>query len=78
MQEEFIKQLVDLEQLKAAVFCMKTLGLDDAFPGLDRQYRAEAVSELCARGRWAVAARFVGEDVDLQEQVSARLLLCMC
>ena len=53
---------------------MKALSLDEHFPDLDRQYRAEAVSELCARGRWAVAARFVGEDVDLQEQARPKIL----
>jgi hypothetical protein len=74
VQEDFIRELLRMDQLKAAVHAVKDLNLDASFPDLDRFYREELVISLLARGRWAVAAKFVGDDKDLQEKVVLALL----
>jgi hypothetical protein len=68
MQVDFIQELLAMDQLKAAVQSVNDLGLADEFPGLERRYRGEVVAQLLAKGRWAVAAKFVGDDAVLQEQ----------
>ena len=68
-QVEFIEELLAADQLKAAVLCVRDLGLTDTYPDLEKKYRTEVVAELLARDRWSVAAKFVGQDADLQEQV---------
>jgi hypothetical protein len=70
VQADFINEVLRMDNLKAAVHLVKVLGLGDSFPDLDRVYREEVVSQLLARGRWAVAAKFVGDDQDLQERVT--------
>jgi hypothetical protein len=77
-QEAFVHELLATDQLKAAVFSVKELGLVDSFPDLERQYRSAVVAQMLERGRWAVATRFAADDVDLQKQVGAPLFCVSC
>lgn len=69
VQEAFVTALVKEGSAKAAAAAVHGLDLAAEFPTAEADYRASVAAKLLAKGKWAVAATFVGDDVALQGEV---------